>query len=161
MMLTRKSDSQLDFDFARVVEQSRDNPVFYVQYAHARICSVLTKAKEVNHNVAVTGSLRSPAVLARLVREEELALLRLMAQFPRTVEAAAEAHEPHRIAFYLGELAAALHGLWNAGNDDPALRFVMPDDPELTLARAAMITAVRQVLRNGLAVMGVEPIEEM
>ena len=161
MMLTRKSDSQLDFDFGKVVEQSRDNPVFYVQYAHARICSALTKAQGFNHNLAETMGSMDPSLLARLERPEELALVRQMALFPRLIEGAAEAHEPHRIAFYLGELAAGVHGLWNAGNDDPSLRFVLPDQPELTRARAAMLAAVRQVLRNGLKLMGVEPIQEM
>jgi arginyl-tRNA synthetase len=161
IMLTRKSDSQLDFDFAKVVEQSKDNPVFYVQYAYARICSALTKAKDINHNVAETSLLSQVETVERLVRAEELALVRQLAMWPRAIEQAAEAHEPHRIAFYLHDLASGLHALWNAGNDDPTLRFALADDPVLTLARSALITAVRQVLRNGLNIMGVDPIEEM
>lgn len=161
MMLTRKSDSQLDFDFAKVVEQSKDNPVFYVQYAYARICSALTKAKDINHNVAETSLLCQAETVERLVRTEELVLVKQLALWPRAVEQAADAHEPHRIAFYLHDLASGLHTLWNAGNDDPTLRFALSDDPALTLARSALITAVRQVLRNGLTIMGVDPIEEM
>jgi arginyl-tRNA synthetase len=161
IMLTRKSDSQLDFDFAKVVEQSKDNPVFYVQYANARISSALTKAKDVNHNVAETSLLSRAETLEQLVRAEELALVKLMALWPRVVEQAAESHEPHRIAFYLHELASGLHGLWNAGNDDPTLRFAVADNPDLTMARSALISAVRQVIHNGLGIMGVEPLEEM
>jgi arginyl-tRNA synthetase len=161
IMLTRKSDSQLDFDFAKVVEQSKDNPVFYVQYANARISSALTKAKDVNHNVAETSLLCEAVTLERLVRAEELALVKQMSMWPRVIEQAADAHEPHRIAFYLHELASGLHALWNAGNDDPTLRFALADNPELTLARSALITAVRQVLHNGLGIMGVDPVEEM
>ena len=112
-MLTRKDDAQMDFDFAKVVEASKDNPVFYVQYAHARICSLHRRAKEAGIDLA------APADLA-LLDEEELALVKLAAQFPRIVESAALAHEPHRIAFYLGDLAAAFHAQWNKGNDDPA-----------------------------------------
>ncbi len=161
MMLTRKSDSQLDFDFAKVLEQSKDNPVFYVQYAHARICSALTKAKEINHNVAETSVLSQAETVERLVRAEELALVKQMALWPRVIEQAADSHEPHRIAFYLHDLASELHGLWNAGNDDPTLRFALADNPALTLARSALITAARQVLQNGLNIMGVDPIREM
>ncbi len=161
IMLTRKSDSQLDFDFAKVVEQSKDNPVFYVQYANARISSALTKAKDINHNVAETSLLCQAKTVERLVRAEELALVKLMAMWPRVVEQAADSHEPHRIAFYLHELASGLHGLWNAGNDDPSLRFALADNPDLTLARSALISAVRQLLHNGLGIMGVDPIEEM
>jgi arginyl-tRNA synthetase len=161
MMLTRKSDSQLDFDFAKVVEQSKDNPVFYVQYANARIASALTKAKDVNHNVAETSLLSQAETVERLVRAEELALVKQLALWPRVIEQAADAHEPHRIAFYLHDVASGLHGLWNAGNDDPTLRFALAEDPALTLSRSALMTAVRQVLWNGLAILGVEPIEEM
>lgn len=161
MMLTRKSDSQLDFDFAKVVEQSRDNPVFYVQYAHARMCSVLKKAAEITPDVANLDRCTAADTLARLDRPEEHALIKHLALFPRIIEAAAETHEPHRIAFYLGELAASLHGLWNAGNDDPGLRFIMPEDQTLTVSRAALLQAARHVLRNGLAIMGVDPVEEM
>ncbi len=153
MMLTKRSDTQLDFDFAKVVEQSRENPVFYVQYAHARIHSVQRRAAD-------AGMTLPDADLARL-DDEELALVKLAAQWPRTVEAAAAANEPHRIAFYLNDLAAAFHALWNRGNDDPSRRFVIENDASLTAARLALARAVGQVIRNGLAVMGVEPVEEM
>ncbi len=153
MMLTKRADSQLDFDFATVVEQSRENPVFYVQYAHARIHSIQRRAAEAEM------VLPEPD-LARL-DDEELALVKLCAQWPRTVEAAATSHEPHRIAFYLGDLAAAFHSLWNRGNDDASRRFVVADDAGLTAARLALARAVAQIIRNGLALMGVEPVEEL
>ncbi len=153
MMLTKRADSQLDFDFATVVEQSRENPVFYVQYAHARINSIQRRAAE-------AGMVLAEPDLARL-DDEELALVKLCAQWPRTVEAAATSHEPHRIAFYLGDLAAAFHSLWNRGNDDPSRRFVIADDAGLTAARLALARGVAQIIRNGLALMGVEPVEEL
>jgi arginyl-tRNA synthetase len=153
MMLTKRSDTQLDFDFAKVVEQSRDNPVFYVQYAHARIHSLQRRAAE-------AGMLLPAADLTQL-DDEELALVKLAAQWPRTVEAAALSNEPHRVAFYLGDLAAAFHALWNRGNDDLARRFVLADNAPLTAARLALARGVAQVIRNGLGVMGVEPVEEM
>ena len=151
IMLTKKSDSQLDFDFAKVVEASRDNPVFYVQYAHARIASLGRKA------AALT--LPDPD-LSRL-DAEELALVKLAAAWPKTVEAAAASREPHRIAFYLGDLAAAFHSLWNRGNDDPARRFLIEDDLGLTAARLALARGVARVIANGLGVIGVEPAEEL
>ncbi|MEO7786788.1 MAG: arginine--tRNA ligase [Sphingomicrobium sp.] len=154
MMLTRRADAPLDFDFAKVVEASKDNPVFYVQYAHARIASLGRKAAEIG--VAAD----TPADLS-LLDAEELALVRQAAQFPRTVEAAALAHEPHRIAFFLGDLAAAFHALWNRGNDDPARRFVLEDQPHLTRARLELARGVAQVIRSGLALMGVAAAEEM
>lgn len=153
IMLTRRSDAQLDFDFAKVVEQSKDNPVFYVQYAHARIHSLQRRMVE-------AGIPQVEPALDRL-DDEELALVKLAAQWPRTVEAAALSHEPHRIAFYLGDLAAAFHALWNRGNDDPSRRFLIADDPELTAARLALSRAIGQVIRNGLSIMGVTPVEEM
>jgi arginyl-tRNA synthetase len=153
-MLTRKNDAQMDFDFARVVEASKDNPVFYVQYAHARIRSVHRKAAE--------GGLEgSGAADLSLLDDEELSLVRLAAQFPRIVEAAAQAHEPHRVAFYLGDLAAAFHALWNRGNDDPSRRFLLEDNRELTGARLELAAAIGQIIRNGLGIMGVAAAEEM
>ncbi len=149
-MLTRKPDAQMEFDFARVVEASKDNPVFYVQYAHARIHSSLRKA----------GVAPSDAKLD-LLGAEELALVREAAQFPRVVESAARVREPHRIAFFLGDLAAAFHSFWNAGNDDPAKRIIREDDADLTGARLFLAAQVAQVLRNGLAILGVEAVEEM
>lgn len=157
IMLTRRNDAALDFDLAKVTEQSRDNPVFYVQYAHARICSVQRKVEGID-------GLGQPATeqeLARLTDPDELALIKVMAGWPRLVEGAAEAHEPHRLAFYMDDLAAAFHALWNKGNDDPTLRFIIDDDPALTRARLALITAVRQVIAAGLGVFGVAPVEEM
>jgi arginyl-tRNA synthetase len=160
MMLTRKNDAPLDFDFAKVMEQSRDNPVFYVQYAHARIHSVLRNAAEAGSYDLSDGALAN-ADLTRLSDEAEMTLIRLMASFPRQVEQAALAHEPHRIAFYLDDLAAAFHGLWNKGKDEPALRFIQADDPGATLARLALIRAAAHVIAAGLGILGVEPIEEM
>jgi arginyl-tRNA synthetase len=152
-MLTRKPDAQMEFDFAKVVEASKDNPVFYVQYASARIHSTLRKA-------AAEGLGPDPAALDRL-GQEELALVRLAAQFPRAVEAAAAAREPHRIAFYLYDLAAGFHAYWNLGNDAPDKRFIVAGDPALTGARLFLGTQIGQVIRNGLALLGVEAVEEM
>jgi arginyl-tRNA synthetase len=153
VMLTKRPESPMDFDFAKVVEQSRDNPVFYVQYAHARIASLGRK-------VAEAGMVLPQPDLA-LLDADELAVVKLAATFPRLIEQAAEAREPHRIAFYLGDLAAAFHSQWNAGNDDAAKRFVLMERPDLTAARLAMARAVGQVIRNGLAVIGVAAAEEL
>jgi arginyl-tRNA synthetase len=154
-MLTRKADAQMEFDLDKVVEQSRDNPVFYVQYAHARCRSVLRSAGD-----------PAPADLAAapldaLSDPSEMALIRRMAAWPRTVEAAAAAREPHRIAFFLQDLAADFHVLWNRGREDATLRFIRAEEPEATRARLALVAATAVVLRSGLAVMGVEPVEEM
>src|SRR5688572_9668956 len=153
-MLTRKADAQMDFDFAKVVEASKDNPVFYVQYAHARIRSLQRKAP------ADVPNLPQEADLA-LLDQDELALVQLAAVFPRMVESAASAHEPHRIAFYLGDLAAAFHALWNRGNDDPEKRFLLAQNPDLTRARLELANGIGQIVRNGLALMGVKAVEEM
>lgn len=161
IMLTRKNDAQLDFDMAKALEQSRDNPVFYVQYAHARICSVLRKMADNFAGVDFDVDALKSADLTLLTHEEELALVKRLAEWPRLVDAAAQAHEPHRIAFYLYDLASNLHSLWNRGNDEPGLRFLIEDNAELSRARAAMISAVRQVIANGLGILGVEPVEEM
>ena len=152
-MLTRKPEAQMDFDFAKVVEASKDNPVFYVQYAHARIRSTLRKGAE-------AGLAPKGGDLA-LLGEEELGLVKIAAQFPRMVEAAATAREPHRIAFFLHELAAAFHAYWNLGNDNPRKRFILEDDPELTNVRLFLATQIGQVLKNGLALLGVEAVEEL
>ena len=152
-MLTRRADAQMDFDFAKVVEASKDNPVFYVQYAHARIASLHRRAAE-------AGMILPAADLGRL-DAEELGLVKLAAQFPRVIEAAAATREPHRVAFYLADLAAAFHGLWNRGNDDPARRFIVAEDAGLTAARLALADAIGQIIRNGLGVMGVAVAEEM
>ena len=153
IMLTKRPESPLEFDFARVVEQSRENPVFYVQYAHARIQSLGRKLAEAGLSLPIA----DPALL----NEDELAALKLAAQWPRLVEQAAEAREPHRIAFYLNDVAAAFHSLWNAGNDDPARRFVLPDQPALTAARLALANAMAQIIRTGLAVIGVTAADEL
>jgi arginyl-tRNA synthetase len=152
-MLTRKSDAQMDFDFAKVVEASKDNPVFYVQYAHARIQSTLRKGAE-------EGFAPSPDNIAKL-GDEELALIREAANFPRIIEAAAKSDEPHRIAFYLGELAAAFHSFWNLGNDNVNKRFILAQDTELTSARLFLAANIGQIIRNGLRLMGVEAADKM
>ena len=152
-MLTRKPEAQMDFDFAKVVEASKDNPVFYVQYAHARIRSTLRKA-------APEGLAPSSEHLDRL-GPDELALAKLAAQFPRTVEAAAQAREPHRVAFFLNDLAAAFHAFWNMGNDDPAKRIIVAQDPALSGARLFLAERIGQIVRNGLAILGVEAVEEL
>jgi len=153
-MLARKADAQMDFDFAKVVEASKDNPVFYVQYAHARIASLHRRAVEAGIALPEKADLS-------LLDDEELTLVKLTAQYPRIVEGAANAHEPHRIAFYLYDLAAAFHALWNRGNDDPSRRFLVAEDAAVTAARLALADAIGQVIRNGLGVMGVAAAEEM
>ena len=152
-MLTRKADAQMEFDLDKVVEQSRDNPVFYVQYAHARCRSVLRQAGD----PAGLGD----APLDTLVDPAEMALIRRMCAWPRSVEAAATAREPHRIAFFLQDLASDFHVLWNRGRDDSTLRFIRADEPEATRARLALVAATATVIRSGLRVMGVTPVEEM
>jgi len=152
-MLTRKADAQMDFDFAKVVEASKDNPVFYVQYAHARIASL---GRRVSEHFA---TLPDPD-LSRF-GAEELDLVRQLATFPRVVEGAAAAREPHRIAFYLYDLAASFHGWWNLGNDQPGRRVIVPDDAVLTASRLFLSAGIGQVIRNGLALMGVAALEEM
>ena len=152
IMLTRRSDQTMDFDYAKVTEQSRENPVFYVQYAHARGRSVMRSA-----NLEAT----QDADLSLLADEAELNLIKVMASFPRMVESAAEAHEPHRIAFYLNDLAAAFHALWNKGRDKPELKFIIEDNEDVTAARLRMVDAATTVLRAGLAILGVDAAEEM
>ncbi|MFQ3665420.1 MAG: DALR anticodon-binding domain-containing protein, partial [Sphingomonadaceae bacterium] len=152
MMLTKRPESPLDFDFVKAVEQSRENPVFYVHYAHARIRSVERRAEGL--------ALPSPAPLDRL-DAEEIALVRRAAQWPRVVLQAAAAREPHRIAFYLHELASDFHTLWNRGNDDPQFRFLREDDPPLAAARLALARGVAHVIRAGLGIMGVTAAEEL
>lgn len=152
-MLTRKADAQMDFDFAKVMEASRDNPVFYVQYAHARIQSMLRKAAD-------EGVMPSADHLDRL-GEEEMDLIKMAAQFPRIIESAAASREPHRVAFYLNDLAAAFHGYYNLGNDRPDKRIIMVYDPEMTSARLFLAKNIGQTVKNGLALMGVEAAESM
>ncbi len=161
IMLTRRNDQALDFDFAKVTEQSRDNPVFYVQYAHARASSVMRHAAEELPAEQLTDAALAEANLALLSDPAELVLIRLLAGWPRLIESAAEAHEPHRIAFYLQEVAAAFHLLWTKGRDEAQLRFIIAGDPGLTRARLALVRGAAIVVASGLAVIGVTPAEEM
>ncbi|MCA1774363.1 MAG: arginine--tRNA ligase [Loktanella sp.] len=158
-MLTRKNDAPLDFDFDKVTEQSKDNPVFYVQYAHARINSVLRKAQEAG--IDVSQDALKAADLGKLGHEAERALMKSIAEWPRLIEIAAKGHEPHRIAFYLYDLASNLHALWNRGNDDPSLRFLQEDDIATTQSKIALIRSCQVVLAQGLGILGVTPAEEM
>jgi arginyl-tRNA synthetase len=160
-MLYRKNDAPLDFDFVKVTEQSRDNPVFYVQYAHARASSVLRNVRDVFPDLDLGGSALARSDLDRLSDESEIALICKIAHFPRLVEGSAEAHEPHRIGFYLYDLAGEFHGLWNRGKDSPQLRFIYETDRELTRARLALVAATQQVLASGLGILGVRALQEM
>jgi arginyl-tRNA synthetase len=166
IMLTRRNDQALDFDFAKVTEQSRDNPVFYVQYAHARAASVMRHAAEQFPEDDLSDTALTRAPIERLSDPAELALIRQLAGWPRLVESAAEAHEPHRIAFYLREVAALFHALWNKGKDEATLRFILAGEilagePALTRARLALVRAVAIVIASGLTVIGVESVQEM
>ena len=154
MMLTKRADTPLDFDFMKVVEASKDNPVFYVQYAHARISSLKRKSAEAGVDLSTDADLS-------LLDEEELALVKRAAQYPRVLESSALAHEPHRIAFYLYDLAAEFHALWNRGNDDPERRFLIEKNPQLSRARLELAMAIAQIIRSGLDLMGVAATEEM
>jgi arginyl-tRNA synthetase len=161
IMLTRRNDQTLEFDFAKVTEQSRDNPVFYVQYAHARAASVMRHAAEQFPQDDLSDTALTASPIERLSDPAELSLIRQLAGWPRLVESAAEAHEPHRIAFYLQEVAALFHALWNKGKDETTLRFILAAEPVLTRARLALVRAVAIVIASGLAVIGVEPVQEM
>ncbi len=154
IMLYRKNEAPLDFDFAKVTEQSKENPVFYVQYAHARLCSVLRHGIE-------DGRVLGPPDFSLLTDEAERSLVRRLAEYPKMLEAAALAHEPHRISFYLYDLASDFHSLWNKGKELPQLRFIVKDDLLITNTRLAFLTTIRYVLANGLRVLGVNPVEEM
>lgn len=159
VMLTRKNDAPLDFDFDKVLEQSKENPVFYVQYAHARVCSVLRKAEAAG--IDVSDAALSATDISGLTHEAELAVAKKLAEWPRLVEIAARTHEPHRVAFYLYDLASELHALWNRGNDEPGLRFLQEDDPATSQAKIALARAVTVVISAGLGILGVVPAEEM
>jgi arginyl-tRNA synthetase len=161
MLLFRRNDATMDFDFALVKEQTRDNPVFYVQYAHARTFSVFRNAERDLPGIDTSDAALAGADLGLLSHPEELALIRLLGAWPRNVAQAAIAHEPHRIAFFVHEVAAAFHGLWARGKDEPALRFINAEDARLTLARLALVRATRQVIRNGLDILGVGAPEEL
>ena len=159
VMLTRKNDAPLDFDFAKAVEQSKENPVFYVQYAHARVFSVLRKAEAAG--IAVDDATLAGADLSGMTHETELSVARKLAEWPRLVEIAARTHEPHRVAFFLYDLASDLHSLYNRGNDEPQLRFLQEDDPATSQAKIALARAVAVVISAGLGILGVKPVEEM
>ncbi|MDA0368935.1 MAG: arginine--tRNA ligase [Proteobacteria bacterium] len=161
MMLTQKPESPLDFDFQKVTEQSKDNPVFYVQYAHARIRSVMRRAGDEVPAVSTAPESLRAADLEKLSHNAELALIRQMALWPGVVENAARAHEPHRVAYFLYDLASAFHTLWNQGTEAPELRFLIEENPELTRARLALLQGVAAVIASGLGILGVEPVEEM
>ncbi|MEP1031460.1 MAG: arginine--tRNA ligase [Alphaproteobacteria bacterium] len=161
LMLTRKSDTQMEFDLAKAVEQSRDNPVFYVQYAHARCRSVLRSAPDELAGLDTSAEALAQADLSLLTDPAELDLVKIMAAWPRIVEQAAEAHEPHRVAFYLNDVASAFHGLWNMGKDDTSLRFIQTDTPEISRARMALVQATATIIASGLDVLGVTPVEEL
>jgi arginyl-tRNA synthetase len=166
MMLYRKNDAVLDFDLAKVIEQSRDNPVFYVQYGHARGHSIFRNAREevvsdLPEDAAARVAYLATAPVERLTDPAELDLLKRLALFPRMVEAAAAAHEPHRIAFYLYDLASEFHALWTKGRDLPYLRFIINNDAGITKARLAMVQGVVLVLASGLAILGVHAPDEM
>jgi arginyl-tRNA synthetase len=159
MMLTRKNDVALDFDFDKVMEQSKDNPVFYVQYANARINSVLRKAREAG--IVVDDATLAQADLGHLSHPAEIAMAQKIAEWPRLVEIAARNGEPHRVAFYLYELASDFHGLWNRGNDDTSLRFIQEGNAATSGAKIALARATGVAIAAGLAILGVKPVEEM
>ncbi len=161
MMLTRKNDSQMEFDLEKAMEQSRDNPVFYVHYAHARCRSVMRNAAEEFGGDKITPDALAGADLGLLSDPSELGVIKVMAAWPRMVENAAEAHEPHRIAYYLNDLATQFHFLWNKGNDDAKLRFIVADNEPITMARLALVQGVAAVIASGLQVFGVAPVEEL
>ena len=161
IMLTRKNDQVLEFDFDKVVEQSRDNPVFYVQYAHARCCSVLRNANIGNTGGSFEKSNFCSNNLSLLTDENELNVIKILTNWPRIIQGAVKAHEPHRIAFYLSDLAAAFHSLWNKGKEDEKLRFIVEDNQELSSARLSLIKAIAIVIASGLEVIGIEAAEEL
>ena len=161
MMLTRKNDSQMEFDLEKALEQSRDNPVFYVHYAHARCRSVMRNAAEQLGDKKIAPEALAGADLGLLADTAELGVIKVMAAWPRIVENAAEVHEPHRVAYYLNDLATLFHALWNKGNDDARLRFFQSDNEGLTLARLALVQGVATVIASGLQVFGVSPVEEL
>ena len=161
IMLTRKNDAPLEFDLEKVLDQTRDNPVFYVQYAHARCRSILRHVPEELPQIELTAEALALGPLDLLTDSGEVDLIKSLAEWPRVLEGAAEAYEPHRIAFYLYDVAAAFHGQWTKGKDQAHLRFIISDKPELTAARLAMVQAVAFVIASGLEIFGVEPVEEM
>ena len=160
-MMTRTPDAEMEFDFDKVVEQSKDNPVFYVQYAYARSSSVLRNAKEMFPDIDISAEALVNVDMSALDDPDMLDLVKVMSTWPRMVESAAEAFEPHRIAFYLNDLASAFHSLWSKGKTDATLRFLDEDDVAVSQARLALLVGLQTVLASGLAIMGVKPMEEM
>ena len=161
MMLDRKNDAELEFDLAKVIEQSKDNPVFYVQYAHARIASVMRQAEAAFPEAPIGPAELASADLSILTDESERGLIRLVAAFPRLIEQAALTREPHRVVFALYDMASAFHALWNKGKDLPNLRFIHNDNRQETMARLALVQAVRTVIANGLGLLGVSAPDAM
>ncbi|MGL4397962.1 MAG: DALR anticodon-binding domain-containing protein, partial [Hyphomicrobium sp.] len=161
MMLYRKNQEQLDFDFAKVTEQSKDNPVFYVQYAHARGASVFRNVGEQMPDLDTSLESLMKADLSGLTDTAEHDLIRKLGAFPRIVNGAAKAHEPHRLAFYLYDVASAFHSLWTRGNDSPHLRFIQVNNGVATTSRLALVAATKQVITSGLQILGVEAPETM
>ena len=159
VMLTRKNDATLDFDFDKVLEQSRDNPVFYVQYAHARIMSVLRRARR--QGLSVDDEALVDIDLAPLRHEADLAVMKKLAEWPRVIKIAAHNNEPHKIAFFLFELAGEFHRLWNRGHDDPQLRIIQESNVTESLARITLARAVSIEIASGLSILGVTPMQEM
>jgi arginyl-tRNA synthetase len=161
MMLYRKAEAPLDFDFAKVTEQSKDNPVFYVQYAHARISSVMRQVERELPELDKSAEALAKADLALLEDDGEIGLVRKLSEYPRIIEQAARADEPHRLAFYLYELASELHSHWNKGKESPTLRFINQENPQLTLSRLVLLRTIATVIASGLAIIGVDAPEEM
>jgi arginyl-tRNA synthetase len=159
MMISRHQDMPIDFDLAKVVEHSKDNPIFYIQYAHARICSVLRHVETIFPDIKQ--NLAEKASIELLTDESELAMIKLLANWPRQVDVAALMREPHRLANFLYDLASQFHALWNKGKDNTHLRFIDPDQKELTNARIALISAVAIVISSGLTLFGITPVQEM
>jgi arginyl-tRNA synthetase len=160
-MLTRKHDQHLDFDFAKVIEQSKENSLFYVQYAHARTRSAFRQAREILPDLDTSDAGLARTDLSRLGHAEEIGLIKALAGWPRLLEGAAETGEPHRVAFFLYDLASTFHALWTHGKEDSSLRFVIAEDPALSSARLALVRAVGLVIASGLRLIGVDPVEEM
>tara|TARA_Y100001970_G_scaffold35420_1_gene43782 strand:- start:33750 stop:35510 length:1761 start_codon:yes stop_codon:yes gene_type:complete len=161
IMLTRRNDAPLDFDLAKVKDQSRENPVFYVQYAHARVRSVLRNVSEVFPSIDLTGKNLGEGRINLLTEKNEMQIIKKLAEWPSVLKSSAIKHEPHRIAFYLQELSSDFHSLWNIGKESAQLKFILKENEELTLARISLIYGVGQVLANGLNILGIKPIEEM
>ncbi len=161
IMLTRNNEALLDFDVSKVKDQSKDNPIFYVQYAHARICSILRNVKEIFPDLNIDDPALAAANFSEINEGSGLDFVKILANWPRVVEGAALSGEPHRIVFYLQDIAARFHAFWNRGTDDETLRFIVPGSADKTVARIALARSVAIVISSGLSVIGVEPVKEM